>query len=135
MNADGGLLTRLVKYTLVGAMGTLVQFAVLIGLMEAAGFASATVASTIGAIAGALVNYVLNYRFTFNSRKSHAESLPKFMATAVFGFLLNAATMALLTSHWHVQYILAQLVSTAYVFLITFIVNSAWTFKSKKAGD
>jgi putative flippase GtrA len=135
MKLNGKHVVRLIKYTMVGATGTLAQFAVLIGLMEVAGFTNATAASTIGATFGALINYALNYRFTFDSRTSHTESLPKFMTTALFGFALNAASMALMTSRWHVQYILAQVVSTIYVFLVTFIINSVWTFKNKKAGD
>lgn len=135
MTAAGQALIRLVKYTLVGTVGTLAQFFILIGLMEGLHWRDATLASTLGAVAGAFVNYALNYRFTFNSQKKHAESLPKFMATATLGFIFNAAAMALLTQRGHVQYVLAQVFSTAGVFLGTFIVNSAWTFKSKKVSD
>jgi putative flippase GtrA len=135
MNRRGETLIRLVKYTLVGATGTLAQFAILIGLMEGLHWHDATLASTLGAIAGAFVNYALNYRFTFNSQKNHTESLPKFMATATLGFILNAAAMALLTQRGQVQYVIAQVISTAGVFMVTFIVNSAWTFKNKKVND
>ena len=82
--ADRCVFVQLIKYGTAGAVGTAVQYAILVGLVE--GFGSdAVLASTLGAVAGAVVNYVLNYRYTFKSRRPHTISLAKYMVVSAGG--------------------------------------------------
>jgi putative flippase GtrA len=117
------------KYALIGLVGTAVQYAVLIGLV-AMHAASAVVASTIGAMVGACVNYLLNYRLTFKSTARHGRAAPRFFCVAAVGVMINAVVMSALADRLHVQYLVAQCVSTACVLVTGFIVNSLWSFRA-----
>ncbi len=128
------MLQRLVKYTIIGAAGTVAHYVVLVGLIELGLLASPVAASSVGAVVGALINYFLNYRFTFQASSSHLSTLPKFLIIAGAGVVLNGFVMAILTHLATWFYIVNQLIATAVTLLFTFAVNSAWTFKEKRHG-
>ena len=123
---------RFVVYAAVGASGTAVQYAILLLLVNVFGVL-APIASTIGAIAGAIVNYLLNYHLTFNRSSNHRAAAPKFFATSALGVALNFLLMSAQTKMLGVNYFVAQLVSTATVLCVTFIVNASWSFKGKQS--
>ena len=50
------------------------------------------------------------------------------MIIAVVGFCINLAAMFVLNSLFALQYIVAQVLATGLVFLITFLLNKSWTF-------
>ena len=128
MNTDCVALGRQFSlFTLVGALGTLAHYLLLVILVELVGI-NAVIASTAGALLGAIINYVLNYRFTFNSRTSHRIALPKFLAVATGGFLINALLMWVAVDLTKLHYILGQVITTSLVLLWNFIVNRYWTF-------
>jgi putative flippase GtrA len=121
---------RFILYAAVGASGTAVQYLILFALVNL--FATpAPIASTAGAIAGAIVNYLLNFHLTFVGNSNHRSAAPKFFTTSALGVALNFVLMSAQTKLLGVHYILAQLVSTATVLFVTFIVNASWSFKSK----
>jgi putative flippase GtrA len=119
--------TQFLRYAGAGAVGTLVHYATLVGLVQLAG-ASPVPASTAGAIAGACVNYGMNHRFTFASRKSHLHALPRFFLIAVAGVCLNAVVLAVLLAQSGIHYLLAQAITTAMVLAGGYFANRAWTF-------
>lgn len=122
---------KFITYAAMGAVGTVAQYAVLVGVVDLH-VAGPVAGSVAGAIVGAIVNYLLNRQFTFKSSARHAEALPKFAMTAGAGILVNGAVMAFLTGHARINYIVAQLIATGVVLILTFSVNSAWTFKSRE---
>jgi putative flippase GtrA len=124
------IIAQLGKFTLVGAFGTVVHYAILIVLVEKAG-AGPVVGSSAGAVAGAFVNYFLNYYFTFRSKRRHIEAIVQFYVVAATGFLLNAIFMWLLANLLGVYYLLAQLITTGLVLLWNFWINRTWTFRSR----
>ncbi|MBS0326061.1 MAG: GtrA family protein [Proteobacteria bacterium] len=121
------MLRQFFRYAAAGAIGTAVQYAILVALVESLQV-QAVAASTIGAVAGAFVNYGLNHRYTFGSDAPHARALPRFAATALAGIALNAAVVALLVSAARTNYLAAQVVATAAVLAFTFLGNRRWTF-------
>jgi putative flippase GtrA len=118
---------QFVRYAGAGAIGTGAHYAVLIALVQLAG-TGAVAASTAGAVAGALVNYGLNHRYTFASRKAHAQALPRFAAVAVAGIALNALVLAATLAAFDPPYLVAQVVATGAVLLAGYVANRAWTF-------
>jgi putative flippase GtrA len=118
---------QFLRYALVGAVGTAVQYAILVSLVRT-GLAPAIAASTVGAVAGALVNYYLNSRWTFGSTRAHEQALPRFAAIALAGIGLNAIVMGGMFTFLGVNYLLAQFVATGVVLVTGFIANRAWTF-------
>lgn len=121
------MLRQFLRYAAAGAIGTAVQYAILVGLVEALRM-DPVAASTLGATAGAFVNYGLNHRITFASRAPHARAFPRFAALAAAGLVLNAAVIAALVSAARANYLAAQVVATAVVLACTFVGNRRWTF-------
>ena len=122
---------QLVIFTLVGAFGTLAQYVLLVILVELLGI-DAVIASTAGALLGAVINYVLNYRFTFNSTASHRVAVPKFLAVATVGFLINSSLMWVAVNLINLHYLIGQVTTTLLVLLWNFIGNRYWTFGEKR---
>jgi putative flippase GtrA len=121
------MIESLIRYTMVGAVGTAVQYLLLLGLVEISHLRP-TLATTIGFAAGALVNYALNFRFTFQSSRSHRVALPRFLTIAAGGMLLNFGIVALGVDLLRLHYLIPQVCATGTVVLCTFLANRAWTF-------
>lgn len=123
---------RFLVYAMVGAAGTAAHYAVLIGLVSS-GLMAPVPASVLGACVGAVVNFLLNVVFTF---RGHAplswRTARRFFATAALAAAANGALMALLTGGLRLDYRLAQLMVTATLLCITFLINSMWTFRAGK---
>lgn len=124
---------RFARYVAVGGVGTGAQYLVLVGAV-ALHAAAPVAASVAGAFVGALVNYLLNRRFTFRTDTQHRSALPKFFATAGAGMLVNGVAMAWLTGFLHLHYLVAQCIASAAVLVLTFSVNSVWTFGARRAS-
>jgi len=125
--------SRFVRFGLVGAIATAIQYALLVLLVHVAGMAP-TPASSIGFILSAGVNYLLNYRFTFQSSRAHGPAAAKFGLLAGAGLLINGAIMHLMTGAG-VHYLLAQVCATSVVLFWNFVGNSVWTFGVGPVGQ
>lgn len=115
-------------YLVAGGISTAVHYAVLIALVELSGL-SAGPSASIGALCGAAVAYLANRRLTFTgSNARHTQALPRFMAIALLGAVLNGALVWLGAQQlgWH--YLLAQALATVLVLSLTFQLNRIWTF-------
>jgi putative flippase GtrA len=118
----------LVRFGLVGALATGIQYLVLVVLVRGAGMWPPA-ASAVGFVISAVANYLLNYHFTFRSQQQHGAAAVKFLTLATVGLVLNAVLMQVLVdAGWH--YLLAQVCVTAVVFLWNFVGNSLWTFRA-----
>lgn len=118
-------------FCVIGATGTALHYALLIALVQ--GWAvHAGLAAALGATVGALTNYTLNYYFNFRSSRGHSEALPRFLAMAAIGILLNGAIVSGL-SKLGVHYLLAQLLATTIILSINFLASRAWIFTNKGA--
>ncbi|MBN3766800.1 GtrA family protein [Burkholderia sp. Ac-20365] len=126
--SDVRLARRFVVYAGVGAIGTVTQYAILIALVHS-GSTSPAIGSMIGATIGAIVNYGLNRRITFRSSSNPLSTAPKFAIVALLGVLANGVCMKFFATGLELNYLLAQLVTTALVLGLTYLFNSVWTFK------
>lgn len=122
------LFGKFVRFGLVGALATAIQYLVLVALVDGTGMWPPE-ASAVGFVLSAGVNYLLNYHFTFRSDQQHAPAAAKFLTLTIVGLSLNATLMQVLVDvGWH--YLLAQVCVTAVVFLWNFVGNSLWTFRA-----
>lgn len=125
-------LGRFLMYAMVGAAGTAAHYTVLITLVSL-GLSNPVPASVIGASVGAVVNFLLNVVFTF---RGHAHlswrTATRFFATAALAAGANGLLMAQLVDGLHLDYRLAQLMVTATLLCVTFLINSMWTFRASK---
>ncbi len=119
---------QFLHFAAIGAVGTAVQYAVLMALVRGSGVYAVT-ASAVGFVAGALMNYTLNYRFTFRSRKCHREAMAKFFSVALIGLGFNTLVMGLAMNFAGLHYLASQLAATGLVLLWNFAGNRYWTFR------
>lgn len=115
------------RYSGAGAVGTLFHYLLLTGCVELLDLRP-TVGAVVGAFGGALVNYWFNYHFTFVSTRSHGATLPRFLVVAAVGVALNGLIVELMTTRFNTHYLLGQVVATAAVLVVGFVLNRKWTF-------
>lgn len=127
-----------IHYAGAGAVGTLAHYVVLTLMVELLGI-SPVIGTAVGAAVGAGINYFLNYHFTFISEASHRRTLPRFLLVAGLGLGMNAGGMWIATKFLGMNYLLAQVGCTALVLVTGFLLNKAWTFRTRgrsgTAGD
>ncbi|WP_229205812.1 GtrA family protein [Duganella sp. Leaf126] len=122
-------LAQFLRFTLVGASGTAVQYLSLWIGVERFG-ADAAIASGTGYVLGSVVNYVLNYFFTFASRAPQWRAASRYFALLGVGWCWNALLMLALVhgAGWH--YWPAQLLASAVVLLWNFCGSRWWAFRA-----
>ena len=118
---------QFLKFAVVGVMGTIVHYAVLLGLVEVAHL-DPVFSSALGAIAGALVNYVLNYHVSFQSTGSHRQLGPKYLVIAFSCFFLNTLFMYLLVDGLSFDYRISQIAVSVVLLIWNFLAARAWVF-------
>ncbi len=116
----------LLHYIAVGGFATGCHYLLLIGLVEIAGL-DATVATFLGACVGAGVAFFGQCAITFASRPHTTAALPRFLAVATMGAVLNSA-IVWLGNILGLHYLIAQLIATIIVVFLTFLLNSHWSF-------
>lgn len=116
---------RFVRYAAVGAVGTVVHYAILVGTVEA-GLLAPPRAAAVGAWVGAQVAFAGNAAFTFRGGAT-LGSWARFQATAVVGAVLSYALVAL-GVRLGLHYLLAQIVATLINLAVTFEINRRWSF-------
>ena len=124
------LLRQFLRFAGAGAIGTVVQYVVLIVLVQLA-WSGAVAASFIGFVCGALVNYFLSHRYVFSSNLPHREAVFKFFIVAVVGLGINTMIMAAGVHILNFHYLLVQVIATGLVLLWNFAGNKSWTFREK----
>lgn len=117
----------LLRYALAGAAGTILHYAVLVALLP---ILTPVVASTVGAIAGLIVNFQLAHKWVFQGRDGLRYPFVKFVIVAFAGIGVNAAILSLMILYLPVM--AAQLVATACVFLVGYVLNDLWSFGGRR---
>jgi len=120
---------QLWKFACVGAVATLIQFSILILLVQLFGV-NPVVASVTGYLISLCFNYHLNYKFTFKATTPHKKTIVVFGVTMGAGLVLNASGMSLCLNVLHLRYVFAQVVATGCVFVWNFAANKLWTFRA-----
>jgi putative flippase GtrA len=126
------ILRNFILYGMVGVIATPAHYLTLILLVEAGGVGP-VFATSVGSFVGAVVNYFLNYHYTFNSSKAHLDAGPKFFTVALSSGILNAVLVYLGADLLGRHYLPVQVCATLIVFLVNFVLNSAWTFREEHA--
>lgn len=111
----------------VGLAATAAHFAALALVVENE-WLGPVAGSAVGFVVGGIVSYSLNRRFTFDSTRSHAGAVPRFMVVAGVAFILNGGLMDLLVHRLGLFYLLAQAITTGLIMLWTFSGYRIWAF-------
>ena len=125
------LLTQFLRFALVGASGTAVQYLVLWFGVERCG-AGAAAASGAGYALAAVVNYVMNYFLKFSGGQGPLRAAGRYFTLLGLGWCLNTALMSLLVhgAGWH--YWPAQALATGLGLLCNFAGSRWWAFLPRR---
>ena len=136
MNKNIYLPHRLSKFAIVGALGTVVYYAALWGMVEHLGIPVLWASSTAFLLV-VTENYLLHYLWTFNSTEDHAVALPRFLFMSAMGFGINWVIMYMGVQWQGIHYLLVQAVAIGAVVTWNFLLSSLWIFRSslKHTGE
>ena len=120
---------QFVKFAIVGSIGAMVDFGVLIFLKEVVGF-NLYVANTFSFSAAVLNNYVLNSFWTFaDQEKRHQKQLMQFVIVSVIGLGINQVLLYFFHDVIGLWYIIAKGLAILLVLFWNFFANRFWTFR------
>ena len=127
---------QLVKFAVVGALGTVVNLAVLkLTLVlwgqfnESTPFAVEAFASGLAFAVAVVNNYLLNRWWTFRSSGTMGTEFLKFLVVSVAGLALNELVFWAFRAQLDLHVMLSQLLAIACVLPFNFIVNKLWSFR------
>ncbi len=131
------LITKFIKFGIVGASGMVVHFGVLYLFKEVVGL-NPFLANTIGFVTAATTNYILNRIWTFRSQeKQVAVEYLKFILVSVIGLGVNNGTMWItgkLLPDWFNdwRFYLIWVFAVGVTTLWNFFGNMLFTFRKKQ---
>lgn len=121
----------IVRYGIVGVMGTLIHFLVLLLLVRNYAL-SPILASSLGFIVVLLISYQLNKYWTFNQQKTQDKSTQflKYSVVSGCGLILNTSVMYVSIEWLHLHYVIGQALVIVVVPIFNYIFNRNWTFRA-----
>ena len=131
------IITKFIKFGIVGASGMVVHFGVLYLFKEVVGI-NPFLANTIGFVTAATTNYILNRIWTFRSQeKQVAVEYLKFILVSVIGLGVNNGTMWItgkLLPDWFNdwRFYLIWVFAVGVTTLWNFFGNMLFTFRKKQ---
>ena len=127
--------SRLTGYVASGIASTAAHYAVMVALVQWAGWWEVA-ASSAGFLAGAAVKYPLNYWVVFRSSADHVRALLRFAAGLAAGFALNGLILAALLTVLDAHYLVSQVLTTGMVTVVNYLLARNWIFRAgRKASD
>jgi dolichol-phosphate mannosyltransferase len=123
---------RFLKFAAVGAVGAVLNLAVLYALTELGVFY--LLSGLIGIEAGLLSNFILNRSWTFRDRQGRGlryvlTALYRDHAVRFVGIVLNLVILWFLTSVFGVYYLISQVIGIAVAMLWNYGGNQWWTWE------
>jgi putative flippase GtrA len=130
-------MTQLIRFAIVGGLGTVVNLALFFCLCDMLGMAAVPVSIACFCVACSL-NYVLNQKWSFASQAGKALSLSsylKFVGASLLGLAVNLGVM-LATLHFFVlpYKTIAQAAGIIGGFVFNFFASKYFVFKAKRAS-
>lgn len=125
---------RILRFVLNGLFATAVHYAVLAGLVEGAGMASAAIANTLAAVCGIAVSYIGNRSFVLRSRAPHRRAGLRFLACYAAVVTLHGGAMALWADLGGLDYRIGFVLFTGAAAILTYLLNRFFVFREPGAG-
>jgi putative flippase GtrA len=119
----------IIRYGLVGIMGTLLHFTSVILFVEAVRL-DPVLGSGLGFLLVLVVSYILNRTWTFRSNSKGARQFFSYTLVSLLGLGLNSAIMFVSVHVLKWNYIYGQGMVVAVVPASNYILNRYWTFRA-----
>jgi putative flippase GtrA len=118
---------RLARFSVVGAVATVVHIGVAMIAVAAAG-ANPTVAAMIGFTAAFAVSYFGHFRFTFAASGRHRDYLLKFAVSSLASLVLSTGMVWVATAILGIDYKPSLIALAVIVPVCNYLVNRFWVF-------
>jgi len=122
------IMKRIIRYCVLGVLGSLIYLGVIMTLVEILGF-QPTLGSIVGFLCVILIVYLPNHCWVFESTRAHHSSFPRFVIVSGIGLLGSTVAMYGAVNIIGLNYMWGVLGATAVVPPVNFILNSYWTFR------
>jgi putative flippase GtrA len=119
---------QFVKFAIVGASGTVINFIVAHALEKTTAFGW-NADFSIGFMAGGVSNYFLNRVWTFGSRRNPWIEGAQFLAVSVVSLIGGNLVIAVARHAGFYHFTMTWLAATLAGVFINFFVNKYWTFR------
>lgn len=117
---------RFTRFVVGGGAATAAHWALMLLLI--AGGMDDLYATGLGALLGAMTNYFCQYRYTFASRRAHADALPAYALVAGLSMALNTFIYWGLTTPFRWAPAPSQLITTATVCALNYFLYKTKVF-------
>ena len=124
------VLKQLIKFFLVGASNTALDFVIYI-ILTRVFHLYYLIAATISFIVAVTWSFTLNRSWTFKVKRGLATQYPIFFLVNFGVLLLNNGILYLLVDYSRVNDLLAKLLASLILGIINFTINKLWTFRPK----
>lgn len=121
-------MVQFVKFGIVGVSNTVLAIGIYTLLLKVFGVWYLA-ANAIGFVVGAVNGFLLNRRWTFAGHVGDALTPVRWGVVQGSGLALSEGLLYLFVDDAHIEKLLSQVMATAIVTVITFLVNRAWTFR------
>lgn len=118
---------QLIKFLVVGALNTLLGYAVIFACMYLLGL-SALLSNVIGYAFGLVLSYVLNRKVTFQSTSKSKAEVFRFLLVFLIAYFANFCVLLMLIHVWKFHEGVSQLVAGVVYVLFSFVLNKYYVF-------
>jgi len=115
-------------YVVSGFASVATHYAFAIFAVEVLGW-RALLATSAGFMVGAITKYLMNYFLAFASDAPHLKAIPRFAVMLLILFAANGAIFWTLHEHYALHYMVAQVITTAVLVPVGYLVNRWWVFR------
>lgn len=122
---------KVIRYGLVGLLGTVLHFGSVIVLVEYAHF-DPVPGSALGFLFVLLVSYSLNRNWTFRSRRRGRRQFLIYTVVSLLGLGLNSSIMFIAVHVLHWNYLYGQGLVVVVVPASNYLLNLTWTFRDSE---
>ncbi|MCJ7668202.1 MAG: GtrA family protein [Anaerolineae bacterium] len=124
------LVERFIKWSVVGTIGAVVDYTILIALVERVGL-YALIAQAVSFTCAVVNNYILNRTWTFGDikHKGPAVQFTQFFIVSILGLLPRTVIMYILLEWLGMWYRVAWAIAIIVVLIWNFFANLVWTFR------
>ena len=120
---------QFIRFFISGSTALAVHLAVLALLVELHA-TNETLASGIGFLVAVVVNYTIQHRWVFEAEGNHSAHLPRYLLVTFITFAANLGLFWVALNLVGLWYPVAQVLTTGFIFILNFILNRQFTFKS-----
>jgi putative flippase GtrA len=123
-----------IRFGIIGILAAIVHYFCVILIVESSSISP--LLANIGGFAIAFwVSFYGHYQWSFKHNKtSKSKALPRFLATAIWGFFLNEVLLYVMLRQLKLTYTTALGIAIILVATSTFFLSKFWAFKTEKAN-